>query len=178
MTLRTLLPVLALIATTAPSLDAQQKIPELHTTAFSGEHVDLPAALAGHTTVLILSFSQGSRDSVTAWFRQLAADYKTSPTVLYYNLPVLAGAPGFLRGSITKKIKETVPAPAQPRFLPVYDHEDEWKAAAGYAKHDPDGTLYLVVVDSTGTILFHFATASAPTPQTYGEIRKAVVSGQ
>jgi len=178
MTLRTLLPALALTFAAATTAQGQQKIPELHTTAFSGEHVDLPAALAGHTTVLILSFSQGSRDAVTAWFRQLAADYKTSPTVLYYNLPVLAGAPSFLRGTITRKIKETIPAPAQPRFLPVYDHEAEWKAAAGYAKHDPDGTLYLIVVDATGTIRFHLTTGTAPMPQTYEQIKKAVVSGQ
>jgi hypothetical protein len=172
---RKLLCALVLLAASlAPTFaHAQQKIPYLHGTAFSGEAVDLPAALHGRTGVLIVSFSQGSRDAVTQWFRQLAADYRTSPTVVYYELPVLAGAPGFLRGMIAKKIKETVSAPAQPRFVPIFDHEDEWKAAAGFLKASGDDKAYLLVVDSTGTIRYRLATG-APTPQTYGDLKHQI----
>jgi hypothetical protein len=171
---RSLAAVLILAASLAPTpSQAQQKIPNLHGTAFSGEAVDLPAALHGRTGVLIVSFSQGSRDAVTQWFRQLAADYRMSPTVVYYQLPVLAGAPGFLRGMIVKKIKETVSAPAQPRFVPIFDREDEWKAAAGFVKASGDDKAYLIVVDSAGTIRYRLATG-APTPQTYADLKQQI----
>jgi hypothetical protein len=145
-------------------------IPALHTTALSGDRVDLPEALRGHVAVLILSFSQGSRDNVTAWFKALAADYRISPTVLYYELPVLAEVPGFLRGMIVKRIKETVPPVAQPKFLPILDHEDDWKSAAGWSKQTPESDAWLILVDGAGVIRYRTA-AAAPTPVSYGALK-------
>jgi hypothetical protein len=146
-------------------------IPTLHGTALSGAPVDLPQALHGHTAVLIISFSQDARANVTDWFHDFANDYRNSPTVVYYSLPVLAGAPGFLRGMIARKIKESVSAPAQPRFVPILDHEAEWKSVAGFSKQQPDSEAYLVLVDGSGAILYR-THAGAPTPQAYAELKQ------
>jgi len=150
---------------------AAQTIPTLHGTAFSGAQVDLPQALQGHTAVLIFSFSQDARANVTDWFHDFANDYRNSPTVLYYSLPVLAGAPGFLRGMIARKIKESVSLPAQPRFVPILDHEAEWKSIAGFSKQQPDSEAYLVLVDGSGTIRYR-TQAGAPTPQAYADLKQ------
>jgi hypothetical protein len=150
---------------------AAQTIPTLHGTAFSGAQVDLPQELKGHTAVLILSFSQDARANVTDWFHTFANDYRTSPTVLYYSLPVLAGAPSFLRGMIVRKIKESVSIPAQPRFVPILDHEPEWKSIAGFSKQQPDSEAYLVLVDGSGTIRYR-TQAGAPTPQAYADLKQ------
>jgi hypothetical protein len=152
---------------------AAQTIPALHGTALSGAEVDLPQALHGHTAVLLLSFSEDARGNVTEWFRALANDYRNSPTVQYYALPVLAGAPGFLRGMITRKIKESVSAPAQPRFVPVLDHEAEWKSIAGFTKKQPDSEAYFVLVDGSGQIRYRTA-AGALTPQAYADLKRRV----
>ena len=164
----------------SPLLHAQQRIPELHATAFSGETVDLPQGLRGHTAVLIVSFSQGSRESVTGWSRRLAADYRSSPTVLYYEMPVLAAVPRFLRGVVLGKIKKDVPSREQPRFVPIVDHEDDWRNAVGFGKQNaghPAGAddAYLLVVDGFGTIRFRMA-APAPTDQTYAELKRQLES--
>ncbi len=168
MLFRRLLPLALLSPLLSPALlRAQTHIPELHATAFSGDQVDLPQGLRGHTAVLIVGFSQSSRDSITGWSRRLAADYRSSPTVLYYEMPVLAGVPKFLRGAVLGKIKKDVPARAQPRFVPIVDHEDEWKSAVGFDRPDD---AYLLLVDGSGTIRSHMA-AAAPTDQTYADLK-------
>jgi hypothetical protein len=156
------------------SLAAQtpaQTIPTLHATALSGGQVDLPQALHGHTAVLIISFSQDARGNVTDWFHDFANDYRNSPTVVYYSLPVLAGAPGFLRGMIARKIKDSVSVPAQPRFVPILDHEAEWKAIAGFSKQQPDSEAYLVLVDGSGQVRYR-THAGTPTAQAYAELKQ------
>jgi hypothetical protein len=153
------------------SLAAAQTIPTLHGTALSGAEVDLPQSLHGHTAVLLISFSEDARANVTEWFRALANDYRNSPTVLYYSLPVLAGAPGFLRGMIARKIKESVSPPAQPRFVPILDHEAEWKSIAGFSKQQPDSEAYLVLVDGSGQVRYR-TQAGAPTPQAYADLKQ------
>jgi hypothetical protein len=155
-----------------PALATAQNtpIPPVHATAFSGEQIDLPQGLHGHSAVLIVSFSQSSRDAVTLWGRRLAADYLDSPTVLYYEMPVLAAVPRLLRSMVLNKIKNSVPPRAQPRFVPVLDHEDEWKSAAGFSKQTPDEDAYLLLVDSNGIIRFR-EPAGSPTDQTYADLK-------
>ncbi len=149
----------------------QATIPELHGTALSGAHVDLPQSLQGHAAVLILSFSEDSRANVTDWFHTFANDYRNSPTVLYYSLPVLTGAPSFLRGMITGKIKESVSPAAQPRFVPVLDHEAEWKNLAAFSKQQPSSDAYIVLVDGAGHVRYR-TQAGAPTPQAYADVKQ------
>jgi hypothetical protein len=152
------------------TMAAAQRIPDLHAVAFSGDRVDLPQAIQGHTAILIVSFSQDSRDNVTAWFHRLAADYRNSPTILYYELPVVAGVPRFLRSYVTNKIKDSVSIPARPRFIPVDDHEDEWKSVTGYTRQNGDDA-FLLIVDGSGNIRTHMV-AGPPTDQTYAELRQ------
>ena len=75
-----------------------QKIPELHGTTFSGQAVSLPEAFRGKVGILVIGFSQGSREAVTVWGTKLAADYLDSPSVAYYEIPVLASVPKLIRG--------------------------------------------------------------------------------
>ena len=99
-----------LTMTVGASCDAQGKIPALHGTVLSGEKVDLPEALRGKAGVLVLGFSKASRNEVAGWGRRLALDYRDSDTVIYFEMPMLAGVPRMLRGWVTGKIKEDVPA--------------------------------------------------------------------
>ena len=163
----------ALLLASTSMLAGQGKVPPLHAPALSGQTVDFPRDLQGHTTVLIVSFSQDARDTVTGWFRRLADDYRTSPTVLYFALPDLSGAPGFLRGTITRKIKDSVAPPAQPRFVPILSHDDEWKSVTGFSRKTPGDQAWVLLVDGTGTIREHFP-AGAPTDQTYASLRHQI----
>ena len=165
-------PGLLLLASATPLL-GQQKVPALQGPALSGAPVDFPHDLQGHTSVLIVSFSQDARNTVTGWFRRLSDDYRNSPTVLYYALPDLSGAPGFLRGTIARKIRESVAAPAQPRFVPILKNDEAWKTVTGFSKQAPDDQAWVLLVDGTGTIRAHFA-AAAPTDQTYAGLKRQI----
>ena len=145
------------------------RIPKLHGKVLTGEAVDLPEALKGKAGVLVLGFSQASRGDVAAWGKRLAADYRDSNQVIYFEMPMLAGVPRVVRGWVTGKIKESVPARAQARFLPVNDHEREWRAAAGYTKADD---AYVLVVDGGGVV--RFRTEGAASDGVYAEVKKRV----
>jgi len=157
----------------APALAQSIRIPDTHATSFSGAPIDLPQSLNGHTAVLILGFSQNSREAVTAWALRLAADYRDSPTVLYYEMPVLAGVPHILRGFVLGKIKKDVPPRAQPRFVPILDHESDWKLATGFTSQGREDNAYLVVVDGTGAIRSRIASG-LPTDQAYAELKRSL----
>ena len=142
-----LAPVIALCS--SPAWAAGDTIPALHGAVLTGSVVDLPQALSGKAGVLVIGFSQSSREEVTAWGRRLAGEYRDSSSVVYYEMPVIAGVPRLLRGWVLKKVSEGVPDRAKSHCLPVLDHEADWKAAAGYAR---DEDAYVLLVDSAGKV--------------------------
>ena len=153
LSLRSSVALLSVVAASTASLGQPpaERIPELHGSVLTGSAVDLPQNLEGKSGVLIVGFSQSSRAEVTEWGRRLAGEYRDSPTIVYYEMPVIAAVPRLLRGWVLKKLNEGVPDRAKSHCLPVLDHEAEWKHVAGFA-HDEDA--YVLVVDEAGTVLW------------------------
>jgi hypothetical protein len=160
---------LALAVGAAKGQSAGPRIPALHGAVLTGETVDLPDALRGKVGVLVIGFSQSSRDQVTAWGKRLSLDYRDSGSVLYYEMPVLASVPKLIRGWVLGKIKGSVPPRAQSRFLPVVDHEGDWKAAAGFGAADD---AYILVVDGNGVV--RWKTEGGASDATYAEVKRHV----
>ena len=148
---------------------APVQIPPVHSTSLSGEKVNLPEGLKGKVGVLVLGFSHDSRDNVASWGKRLHDGYNSSTTVLYYEMPMLESVPGMLRGFVTKKIAESVPDAAKSRFLPVTDHEKDWKQLTGYKSGDD---AYVVVVDSTGTVRWKLQGAASDA--NYAEAKRQI----
>ena len=142
-------------------------MPEVHTTSLSNEEVRLPEGLQGKQGVLVIGFSRNSREAVTAWGRRLAADYRESPSVVYYEMPVLASVPRLVRGLVLRQIKASVPERAQPRFVPLLDKEEEWRSAAHFDKPDE---AYVLLVDGKGFI--RWQTEGGPTDRQYAELKE------
>ena len=142
------------------SVSAEQSpataIPALTGTTLSGDKVSLPEDLHGRPGVMILGFTQASRGQATAWGKRLAIDFRDTPDIHFYEMPMLAGVPRLLRGFVVKKIAETVTENGKRHFLPVYDHESEWRAAAQFSKPDD---AYIVVVDGGGIIRWRIVGA-------------------
>lgn len=128
---------------------AAVRIPPVHGSVLSGEKVNLPEALKGKVGVLVLGFSRASGDVVAAWGKKLFREYNGSDAVAYFEMSELESVPGILRGFVMKKISESMPDVAKSHFLPVLDHEKEWKAVAGFKASDD---AYVLVVDDTGTL--------------------------
>jgi hypothetical protein len=149
-----------------------ERIPEVHGTSFANQAVNLPAALQGKAAgVLVIGFSRGSREAVTGWATKIAADYRTSPVVAYYELPILAGVPGFVRGMVLRSIKSSTPERAQRRVVPVTSDEAGWKAVTHYGQADD---AYLLVVDSQGNVVWQ--TQGQPTDAAYAALKQQVES--
>ena len=145
------------------------RIPEVHATSFSNEAVNLPEGLKGKVGVLVLGFSKNSREADSAWGKRLAADYREAPTVVYYEMPVLAAAPRMLRGMIVKSMKSSVPASEQARFVVILENEAAWKTVTHYGQPDDP---YLLVVDSHGSVVWQ--TQGAATDAAYAALKQHV----
>ncbi len=144
-------------------------IPAVHGTSLANEAVNLPGALQGKVGVLVVGFSRGSREAVAGWGRRLAADYRDSPTVVYYEMPVLASVPGMLRGLVVRSMKSSVPQRAQARFVPITDKEAAWRNIAHYGQAED---AYLLVVDGQGDVAWQ--TQGQPTDAAYGALKQQV----
>jgi hypothetical protein len=145
------------------------RIPEVHATSFSNEAVNLPEGLKGKVGVLVLGFSRDSREADSAWGKRLAADYRESPTVAYYEMPVLAAVPRMIRGMIVKSMKSSVPASEQSRFVVIVENEAAWKTVTHFGRQDDP---YVLVVDSQGSVVWQ--TQGAPTDAAYAELKQHV----
>jgi hypothetical protein len=145
------------------------RIPEVHATSFSNEAVNLPEGLKGKVGVLVLGFSRDSREADSAWGKRLAADYRESPTVAYYEMPVLAAVPRMIRGMIVKSMKSSVPASEQSRFVVIVENEAAWKTVTHYGRPDDP---YVLVVDSQGSVVWQ--TQGASTNAAYAELKQHV----
>ena len=145
------------------------RIPELNGISFSEQAVRLPQDLQGKVGVLVVGFSQGSRDAVTAWGKRLAVDYASSPTVAFYELPVLEGVPRFLRGMVTGKIKSSVSERGKPHFVPILENGAAWRALAQYKGGD---AAYVMVVDGTGVV--RWQSHDAFSEAVYGAMQREV----
>ncbi len=152
-----------LAAPNAPTL------PAVHAQLLSGTAVNLPEDLHGRPTVIVIGFSQGSREEVAAWGRRLAPDYRDAQDVGYFEVAELEAVPRLLRGYVLKKIRETVPERAQPHFLTVTEHEAEWKSATSFADSSKDDA-YVVIVDPEGQV--RYTTHGAVSDAGYGELKR------
>ena len=161
--------LLALTSMRANGQAPSAHIPEVHANSFSNEAVNLPEGLKGKVGVLVLGFSRDSRDADSAWGKRLAADYREAPTVVYYEMPVLAAAPRMLRGMIVKSMKSSVPASEQARFVVILENEAGWKAVCHYERPDDP---YLLVVDSQGSVVWQ--TQGAVTDAAYAALKQHV----
>jgi hypothetical protein len=145
------------------------RIPEVHASSFSNEAVNLPEGLKGKVGVLVLGFSRDSREADSAWGKRLAADYRESPTVVYYEMPVLAAVPRMIRGVIVKSMKSSVPASEQARFVVILENEAAWKTVTRFERSDD---AYVLVVDSQGSVVWQ--TQGAPTDAAYAALKQHV----
>jgi hypothetical protein len=154
----------SLIAFGLHSAGAQTSvIPITRAASLSGEPVVLPEALRGRCGVLVLGFSQGSRDTVTEWGQWLSSEYDRAPNVLYYEMAMLASVPRPLRGFVVRSIRSSMPERAQAHFVPLTEDEREWRALVHYSETD---NTYVLVVDVEGRVRW----------QTVGRASEAVTS--
>ena len=126
-------------------------IPVGRVNTLDGHTLTLPADLPARATVLILGFGRHSQDATTAWEKRVRMQLAHPPAIGFYDMAMLAEVPGFVRPMVLRSVRKAVPDVLKPNFVPLTEHEDDWKRAAGYDPAQPDAA-YVLLVDAHGNV--------------------------
>ena len=149
---------------------AEIQIPAAHVTTLDNHALNLPQDLPARATVLIIGFGRHSQDATTAWEKPVRLQLAHVPAIGFYDMAMLAEVPGFARPLVMRSVRKAVPDVLKPNFVPLVDHEDEWKQAAGYDAHSAD-SAYVLLVDAHGVI--RWSTHEGYTPGGWQRLAEA-----
>ena len=145
-------------------------IPAVETTTLDGHALVLPRGLPARATVLIIGFGRHSQDATTAWEKPVRLQLAHLPAIGFYDMAMIAEVPGFARGFVLHSIRKAVPDVLKPNFVPLVDHEDDWKHASGYLSNQSEAA-YVLLVDRTGRI--RWSTHAAYTSEGFAHLTEA-----
>lgn len=146
-----------------------QTIPPVKAKALDDSEVILPKPGSQQLLILVLGFSHKSGDACSAWGKRIAADYTSNPHATYFQLPELQSAPSLVRGIIVRGMRKDVPAARHSHFVPLFDHEDDWKKSVSFSAPDDP---YILVVAPDGHILWQ--SHGAIIDSAYADLKTAV----
>ena len=146
-----------------------QSIPTIKGKTLADTDIVLPQPGGTQILVLVVGFSHKSAEKCAPWGKRLSADFRSDTHVAYYQLPVLQGAPSFVRPMILRGMRKDMPADQQPHFIPILDHEDEWKKLVNFSAPDD---AYILLSDSHGHIVWQ--THGTLTDSSYDALKSAV----
>jgi len=144
-----------------PSLSCAQSIQPVKAKALDESEVVLPVPNGRQLLLLVIGFSHKSGEACSAWGKRLAPSYTSDPHTTYYQLAELQSAPAFVRGMIIHGMRKDVPPAQQAHFVPLFDHEAEWKALVQFSAPDDP---YVVLAAPDGRVLW----------QTHGAVSDSV----
>jgi len=150
------------LVTASTVLAASTTIPSVVATALDGHTVSLPSDLPAPATILILGFSQHSQAATTAWEKSIRASLATTPTIGYFDMPILEDAPSFIRPLILRSIRKQVPDVLKPHFVPLTSGEAAWKQLTNFSPSAPDAA-YILLVDRSGNVRWQTHDPFTPT---------------
>jgi len=165
--------LLALILTFAffsvPFLYAQI-IPPIKGKALDDSEVILPKPGNSQYLILTIGFSHKSGEQSSAWGKRLKVDFPPDDSqVAVYQFAELQGAPSLIRGTIVHGMRKDVPASQHAHFVPLFDHQDEWKKLVNFSAPDD---AYLLFSTPDGHVLWQ--THGPVSDAAYAELRAAV----
>lgn len=150
----------------AAAAQTELTIPSVEAIALDGHSVTFPKDLGNRSTVVIVGFSRKSSDATTAWEKAVRTQL-AGPGIGFYDAAMLQEVPSLLRGLVVRNIRKQVPEVVRPHFLPLTDHEAEWKQASGYDPALPDAA-YVFVVNAEGRVKWQ--THAGYSPQSFAAL--------
>jgi hypothetical protein len=127
-----------------------QSMPTTSGETLSGKQIVLAEAVRGRAAVLVAGFSREGGAATGEWIKQVRAD-KALENVSVYQVAMIAGAPGFIRGVIRSGMKKGTPAAQQDYFVVLTEDEALWK---NYFNVSTDKEAYVVLIDASGRTLW------------------------
>ena len=136
--------------------------------ALSRERVVLPRDLT-QPAVLVAGFTKASRAETEPWASRLRSDPRAAKTQIY-EVSILDGVPGFLRGMILSQMKSGIAPARQERFLIVTESIDAWKRTLGADGNDDHA--HLILVQRSGAVVWR--SHGALTESSYQDLMRAI----
>jgi hypothetical protein len=146
-----------------------QSIPPIKAKTLADTDIVLPQQGGAQILVLVLGFSHKSAENCAPWGKRLSADFRSDTRAAYYQLPILQGAPSFVRPMILRGMRKDMPADQQAHFIPILDHEDEWKKLVNFSAPDD---AYILLTDPHGHVVWQ--THGPVTDASYDALRSAL----
>jgi hypothetical protein len=157
--------VLASVGLSTPA----QTIPPVRAKALDESEMVLPAPGNHQLLLILIGFSHNSGKACAIWGKRLAADYTSDPHTTYYQLAELQSAPSFVRGMILHGMHKDVPPAQHSHFVPLFDHEAEWKTLVQFSSPDDP---YIVLAAPEGHVLWQ--THGAYSDSAYAALQSVV----
>jgi hypothetical protein len=126
-----------------------QSIPPIKAKTLANTEIVLPQPSGTQILVLVLGFSHKSSENCAPWGKRLSADFRSDTRVTHYQLPVLQGAPSLVRPMILRGMRKDMPSDQQAHFIPILDHEEEWKKLVNFSAPDD---AYILLTDPRGHV--------------------------
>ena len=132
-------------------------MPQTAGTTLSGKAVTLAEAVRGQRVVLVAGFSRAGGSGTGAWVKAVEGD-PALKGVAVWQVAMLAGAPGFVRGMIQSGMRKGLTAAEQERFVVLAEDEAAWRSYFGVTEDD---VPYVMLLDAAGKVLWRGHGAAA-----------------
>lgn len=128
-----------------------QGMPSTEGETLSGKRIVLADAVRGHATVLVAGFSRDGGAGTGAWMKAVREDPALAG-VEAFQIAMLGGAPGLIRGTIKNGMRKGLSGGEQGRFVVLTQDGKLWQK---YFDVSVDKDPYVVLIDPNGNILWH-----------------------
>lgn len=154
--------VLALLGGAASAVAQAPSMPATAGETLSGKRIVLSEALRGRAAILVAGFSHQGGVACSDWMKVIRKDPALAG-IDVYEIAMLQGAPGLLRGMIKSGMRKGMSTAEQERSI-VLTHDD--KLWARYFEVTNAQEPQVILLDAAGNILWHgHGPASAVEPQ-------------
>ncbi|HCP46694.1 MAG TPA: hypothetical protein DIU15_11660 [Deltaproteobacteria bacterium] len=168
--------ILSLLIVSPTDVAAQQsslQLPKTEVRLLGGEDVNLATQLAGHPTLLVLSFERDQVDDLKSWMAVDRELCTAVPNLRRLSIPVLPSAARFLRRVIDGGMADTVGTEKGcGRTATAYIKKEPLLAALSI-KDEQD--VSAILVSAEGTVLWR--GKGAATPAVIAQLREVLENG-
>lgn len=124
-------------------------LPSLQGTTLSGKVRTVPEA--GRAALLVVGFSKDAAPSMIPWLSACRSrDPSLAPAVACYDVRMVQGIPGFIRGFVERAMRKEYPEDLRDDALLVSRDNGQWKLRL--AVRDPK-VAQVVIVDTEGRVV-------------------------
>jgi hypothetical protein len=132
-------------------------MPNLEGESLDGMNVQLPRDAAHKVALVALGFSRNSQYSIEKWMKPFKQDFKNTPGVVAYTVPVIEGSMGRLaKPFITGGMRKGVSKEDQATFVVVFTSSNDWHQRMQVADEQLG---YVVLIGRQGKVVWVYRQA-------------------